>query len=152
MTWDVIVWVKENAVDFVPSIWRNGNQSQYKFPQKLSDQKIRTVIYQCEDIKDFTWHDAIVKKKNIASLIEAKAICEEYKSFTEKSSLSEEKVIRKRKRAESSSDDENQTWRRKNFAIPNLNEKETRREHSSVECMFDILSKIKGKNNNQLPK
>lgn len=64
-SWDIIVWAKENAIDYVPSIWANETKTLYKYPCGTSDTRKRQIIYDCIDLVDnFTWCDAIVKKKN----------------------------------------------------------------------------------------
>ncbi|KAI4470306.1 hypothetical protein MML48_1g14619 [Holotrichia oblita] len=45
MSWDIIVWEKENAIDYVPSVWGNLKNTMYKYPLGMSQQKTRQIIY-----------------------------------------------------------------------------------------------------------
>lgn len=46
-TWDVVIWRKENKVDYVPSTWRvNGKLNAYLWP-KVSVTKMKNLVTEC---------------------------------------------------------------------------------------------------------
>ncbi|KAI4454249.1 hypothetical protein MML48_4g00006902 [Holotrichia oblita] len=86
MSWDIIVWEKENAIDYVPSVWGNLKNTMYKYPLGMSQQKTRQIIYDCKDISsNYKWYGAKVKRYGIKSLKKAQELCSrgEYSSMSE---------------------------------------------------------------------
>ncbi|KAK4879794.1 hypothetical protein RN001_007940 [Aquatica leii] len=105
LSWDIIFWKDEDAVDYVPSVWASSTGTEYKFPvgPKMTEMKKRQLVLECRDLEDgeYFYYSATCKKKGIQSLERAKMFAQQatYTSTieTETSSDSElEQPIRKK--------------------------------------------------------
>jgi hypothetical protein len=75
--WDLVVWVNEDAIDYVPSVWKHEEKNLYKYPRGLSETKLRQYVYDCKDVKEcYRWCAATIKKRGIKSLQKAKSLCD----------------------------------------------------------------------------
>lgn len=76
MSWDIIIWTKENSVDYVPSVWSNTDKTLYKYPLNRSETKIRKAIYDCKDISlNYKWCEATALKCSVKNLKKAREFC-----------------------------------------------------------------------------
>ncbi|KAJ8912218.1 hypothetical protein NQ315_009042 [Exocentrus adspersus] len=50
--WDIIIWDKEEAVDYVPSVWANFDKKSYKYPSGLPVHKVKQLIHEATDIEN----------------------------------------------------------------------------------------------------
>ena len=99
--WDVIIWATENAIDFVPSSWASEDRSLYKYPSEMSQQKLRQVIYESQNIEaNYKWYPAEVKVKDVKVLKRAQQLCEmgQYTSNIENTSDSDEEMNKRKNR------------------------------------------------------
>ncbi|KYB24654.1 hypothetical protein TcasGA2_TC031713 [Tribolium castaneum] len=99
LSWDIIVWTSENAIDFVPSIWKNEDGTAYKYSCGMSDHTKRQFIYECKDLtKNYIWCNAKIKKTQISILKKAKNLCRKGEENLESSDEDEDNcTVRKRK-------------------------------------------------------
>ncbi|KAF5277335.1 hypothetical protein FQR65_LT15997 [Abscondita terminalis] len=66
-SWDVVFWLTQRAVDYVPSSWANHDLSAYKWPTSKTldgQQSIKDLITNCEGIKhSYKFYPALFKKR-----------------------------------------------------------------------------------------
>jgi hypothetical protein len=97
--WDLVVWVNEDAIDYVPSVWKHEEKNLYKYPRGLSETKLRQYVYDCKDVKEnYRWCAATIKKRGIKSLQKAKSLCDQgrYTTNLEESESEEGELTGKR--------------------------------------------------------
>lgn len=118
MSWDIIFWAEERAVDYVPSSWANEDRSMYKWPNNTKG--IKHLIDKGEDIKNnYMWHRATFKRR-LDSLKEAKHYSKlgemESNIDTDPEKLIQTKKIyqkmQSQKTVSCSSSSEDDTWKR----------------------------------------
>lgn len=77
LSWDIVVWSKENTIDYIPSIWANAEKTEYKYPTANSSLKMRKMIDLCSPLDDsFIWLEAKCKAKSLKDLDLAKEMCD----------------------------------------------------------------------------
>lgn len=53
LSWDIIIWTKEDTTDLVPSVWGNPEKTLYKYPvgPGISEEVKNQLVLKCDDLE-----------------------------------------------------------------------------------------------------
>uniref|UniRef100_A0A2S2NQ01 Uncharacterized protein n=2 Tax=Aphidini TaxID=33387 RepID=A0A2S2NQ01_SCHGA len=94
MTYHIVIFKKENAVEVVPSHWLSKDGITCAWPHRNLDPKKQIEKKTNPNTSDFNWYDVRILAKDIASLKDAKIKCSKA-TFTSDLSENENKETRK---------------------------------------------------------